>query len=75
MEIIEITKYVFKTAIDETVIAGINKGVYIDDKYKEIKKCLLSIDDTRLATKGTGKPEKLIGASGKKTIPTLEGFM
>ena len=40
------TKYVFKTAIDETVIAGIKKGVYTGDKYKEIKECLLSIDDT-----------------------------
>ena len=40
------TKYVFETPIDETVIAGIKKGVYTGDKYKEIKECLLSIDDT-----------------------------
>ena len=40
------TKYIFKTPIDETVIAGIKKKVYTGDKYREIKECLLGIDDT-----------------------------
>ena len=38
------TKYVFRTPFVENVIAGIKKGVYSGDKYKEIKDCLMSID-------------------------------
>ena len=40
------TRYVFRTALGETVIAGIKKKVYQDEKYDEIKDCLMSIDST-----------------------------
>ena len=49
----------------------------IDIEGKGISMNCVSYCDTRLATQGVygGKPEKLIGAAGKKVNPTLESFL
>ena len=50
-------------------------GVMDDEGEGMSMNCVYDCD-TRLDTQSNkGKPEKLIGASGKKTRPTLEGFM
>ena len=64
---------------DGDVFVGDSGQVHgvIDVEGNGISMNCVSYCDTRLATQGTygGKPEKLIGASGKKTRATLEGFM
>ena len=63
---------------DGDVFVGDSGQVHgvIDVEGEGISMNCVSYCDTRLATQSNkGKPEKLIGASGKKTRPTLEGFM
>jgi len=63
---------------DGDVFVGDSGQVHgvIDIEGEGISMNCVSYCDTRLATQSNkGKPEKLIGASGKKTRPTLEGFM